>query len=331
MLLPKGFEVEMYTGTPTGEAVGFSDRIAAELPGFVREPDRRNVEYTTAPIAAYDRLPCALLQPRVQLRQFLAAQGDYTLLPGSTLAAGGSDRFQRSDPDNPYHAYIERTYGTTVVTASIHINIGIEDPELLLQACRLMRMEAPLYLALSASSPFLDGEITGSHSRRWQVFPKTPVRVPLFENPEHYIRWTHEQLELGTMQNVRHLWSAVRPNGPNRPYCLNRVEIRICDLVSNPFDLLAITALIEARIWQMLQHPEQFEPLRGAFTPEELIEVSDRNEDAAARHSLAAKLIHWQTGEEIQAAEWIERQYPEAWLTARSRGFSCFLSPLQDI
>ncbi|MEO0802762.1 MAG: glutamate--cysteine ligase [Cyanobacteria bacterium J06642_2] len=331
MLLPKGFEVEMYTGTPAGEAVGFSDRIAAALPGFVREPDRRNVEYTTAPIAAYDRLPCALLQPRLQLRNFLPALGNYTVLPGSTLALGGSDRFERSDPGNPYHAYIEQTYGTTVVTASIHINIGIDDPDLLLQACRLLRMEAPLYLALSASSPFLDGKVTRSHSQRWQVFPKTPRRVPLFRDLAHYVSWTEEQLAAGTMQNVRHLWSAVRPNGPARPHDLNRVEIRICDLVGNPFDLLAITAFVEARVWQMLRHPEQFDPLRGVFTPDELIEVSDRNEAAAARDSLDATLIHWQTGENIQAAEWIERQYPDAWLTARSLGFSCFLSPLQSI
>jgi hypothetical protein len=40
------------------------------------------------------------------------------LLPGSVLSTGGSDTFVRSDPSNPYHAYIEDTYGTRVVTAS---------------------------------------------------------------------------------------------------------------------------------------------------------------------------------------------------------------------
>ncbi|NEO21977.1 MAG: putative glutamate--cysteine ligase, partial [Moorea sp. SIO4A5] len=39
MLLSKGFEVEMYTGTPEGDIVGFSDQIVASLDGFVREPD----------------------------------------------------------------------------------------------------------------------------------------------------------------------------------------------------------------------------------------------------------------------------------------------------
>ncbi|MEM9568018.1 MAG: glutamate--cysteine ligase [Cyanobacteria bacterium P01_E01_bin.34] len=331
MLLCKGFEVEMYTGTPDGETVGFSDRIAANLPGFVREPDNRNVEYTTAPIATYDRLPCALLKPRQQLRQYLASLGDYTLLPGSTLALGDSRHFHRSDPNNPYHAYIEQTYGTNVVTASVHINIGIKDSERLIQATRLLRAEAALYLALSAASPFLDGNVTGYHSTRWHMFPRTPSQVPLFLDHQHYIDWTYEQLHIGTMQNVRHLWLSVRPNGPDRPKHLNRLEVRIAEMVGDPIALLAITALLEARVWQMLQDPERFDPLNGAFTPEEMADICDRNEAAAAENSLEATLLHWQTGKEIQASEWLEQQYDEAWLTAHPKGFSCFLSPLKTI
>ncbi|MFM7713960.1 MAG: glutamate--cysteine ligase, partial [Microcystis sp.] len=244
MLLSKGFEVEMYTGTAAGEVIGLSDRIVKDLDGFVREPDSRNVEYTTAPMTNYDRLLCATLKPRLALRQYLRRLGDYTLIPGSTLSLGDSQHFYRSDPHNPYHDYIEQTYGTNVVTASIHINVGISDYEDLMRACRLIRLEAPLYLALSASSPFLDGKITGSHSRRWQVFPQTPAHVPLFESHKHFVTWTEEQLKLGTMQNVRHLWVSVRPNGSNRPYNLNRLELRICDLIADPISLLAVMAFL---------------------------------------------------------------------------------------
>ena len=335
MLLSKGFEVEMYTGTPEGEVVGLSDRIVADLEGFVREPDSRNVEYTTAPLCSYDRLLCALVKPRVRLREYLKQLGDYTLLPGSTLSLGGSDRFYRSDPNNPYHTYIEQTYGTKVVTASIHINIGISQPELLMRAIRLARVEAPLYLALSASSPFLDGEVTGYHSTRWGLFPKTPAIVPLFESHRHYIQWTEEQLELGTMQNVRHLWSAVRPNGDRRPYCLNRLELRICDLEVNPLALLAITALLEARIWQMMEDPS-LDPLELCTLPaatrnEDLVALTDANEIAASGQSLDAELTHWQDGRTILARDWIEEIYREVWPIAKKRGFSCFLSPLKKI
>lgn len=330
-MLTKGFEVEMYTGTPQGEIVGLSDRIVSDLDGFIREPDSRNVEYTTAPFCRYERLLCELVRPRVRLRQYLAKLGNYTLIPGSTLALGGGDRFYRSDPANPYHDYIEQTYGTTVVTASIHINIGISDPEMLMRACRLIRVEAPLYLALSASSPFLDGKVTGSHSSRWSVFPKTPAHVPLFDSHRHYIQWTEEQLVLGTMQNVRHLWSAVRPNGDRRPYNLNRLELRISDLIIDPIALLAITALLEARLTQLIENPS-LDPLEiSSLTAEDLVALTDANELAAAHRSLDAELRHWKDGSPILARDWIADLYEEVWGLAKSKGFSCFLSPLKKI
>ncbi len=261
--------------------------------------------------------------------------GIIPIVPGSTLSLGDSSYFDRSDPGNPYHAYIENTYGTKVVTASIHINIGISDPEVLMRATRLVRMEAPLYLALSAASPFLDGEVTGSHSTRWQIFPQVPDVVPLFESHNHYIQWTQEQLLLGTMQNVRHLWISVRPNGDRRPYNLNRLELRICDLMVDPIALLAVTALLEARLWQVITDPG-LDPLERSTLPaqnraEDLLAMTMENESAAARNSLDARLRHWEDGRSILAREWIEQLYEETYLTAKKRGFSCFFSPVRKI
>ena len=336
MLLSKGFEVEIYTSTPTGDVVGFSDRIVANLHGFVREPDSRNVEYITPPFHKYEPLLMALVEPRQKLRSYLRSLGDYTLMPGSTLALGGADHFYRSDPQNPYHDYIEQTYGTDVVTASIHINVGIPDLELLIGACRLIRLEAPLYLALSAASPFLDGKATGFHSSRWQMFPKTPKLVPLFSSHHHFVEWTEQQLQLGTMQNVRHLWSSVRPNGDNRPYNLNRLELRISDLVIDPVALLAITALLEMRLHQFLEAGigsslDPLAPNASKFTSSELEAIADQNEIAAAANSLDAVLTHWQTGEQITAREWIFNQYEEQRSRAKDAGVWCFLSPLKKI
>lgn len=331
MVLLKGFEIEMYTGTPQGEIVGLSDKIVAALDGFMREPDSRNVEYITQPSPDYENLLCALLRPRRELRNYLNRLGDYTLIPGSTLSLGGSDRFLRSDPANPYHDYIENTYGTKVVTASVHINIGISDPEILMRACRVIRMEAPLFLALSASSPFLDGKATGYHSTRWGVFPQTPTHVPLFSSHADHIQWIENQLAAGTMQNVRHLWSSVRPNGDRRPYNLNRLELRICDLVTDPIALLAIAALLEARLLQVIENPS-IDPLtQSTFSPEELITLTAENETAAAVGSLDAQLRHWQDGRSVVARDWIAQMYQDVWAIAKQQGFSCFLSPLQKI
>ncbi|MBD2692626.1 glutamate--cysteine ligase [Anabaena catenula] len=331
MVLTKGFEIEIYTGTPQGKIVGLSDQIIRDLDGFMREPDSRNVEYITQPSSNYENQLCGLLRPRRDLRNYLQQLGDYTLIPGSTLSLSGSDRFYRSDPTNSYHDYIEQTYGTKVVTASVHINIGISDPEILMRACRVIRLEAPLFLALSASSPFLNGQATGYHSTRWGLFPQTPAHVPLFSSHAHHIQWVGEQLAAGTMQNVRHLWTSVRPNGDRRPYDLNRLELRICDLVTDPISLLAITALLEARLLQIIDNPN-IDPLtQSSLSPEELIALTAKNEMAAATASLDAQLQHWQDGSNILARDWIAELYQEVWGIAKQQGFSCFLSPLQKI
>ena len=329
--LCKGVEVEMYTGTSQGQIVGLSDRISKDLNGFVREPDSRNVEYTTAPLSCYDRLLCALVRPRQSLREYLEKIGNYTIIPGSTLSLGDSKQFYRSDPINPYHSYIENTYGTDVVTASVHINIGISDPELLMQACRLVRVEAPLYLALSASSPFLDGRVTGYHSTRWQMFPQTPQKVPFFESHNHFIQWTEEQLKLKTMQNVRHLWTSVRPNGHNRPHHLNRLELRICDLIVDPIALLSVIALLESRLLQLMDAPT-LDPLNSSqLSPDTLLDITDHNETEAAKYSLEGQMYHWRDGSQITASTWIEQMYEEVAPFAKQNGFSCFLSPVKKI
>ena len=335
-MLSKGFEVEMYTGLMDGEIIGLSDKIVAALSGFVREPDSRNVEYTTPPLQQYEQLLCELVTPRRRLRRFLNGLDQrYTLIPGSTLSTGNSQVFYRSDPQKPYHAYIENTYGTDVVTASIHINLGISDPDMLMRACRLIRAEAPLILALSASSPFLDNRITGYHSTRWHRFPQTPQHVPLFESHGHFIKWTEAQLKLGTMQNVRHLWISVRPNGACRPYNLNRLEIRISDLVTDPIHLLAMTALLESRILQLQNNPD-LDPLTSSQLPshsrhDDLLAIINENEVQAAKSSLNAQLRHWHDGQTITATDWITQIYNEVLPIAKAEGIACFLTPIKQI
>jgi predicted glutamate--cysteine ligase len=328
-LLLKGFEVEMYTGRADGTAVGCAAEAARELAGFVTEPDQRNLEYTTPPDASYGRQLELLLEPRQRLRRWLQPRG-LTLLPGSTLATGGSDRFERSDPTNDYHAHIEHTYGTRVVTASVHINFGVTAMDPLFAGLRLLRCEGALLLALSASSPFLDGKATGAHSQRWLQFPLTPPQVPIFLNHSHYVRWMEEQLAAGSMHNVRHLWTSVRPNGDDRPHDLNRIELRICDLIADPLDLLAVTAFAELRLLKLLAEPGRFDPLLASdLSPEDLADLADANDRAAARSSLEAKLRHWKTGAPILARDWIAAELESLAPLAKSLGLENLLPPLE--
>ncbi|MHB2019373.1 MAG: glutamate--cysteine ligase [Candidatus Xenobia bacterium] len=297
--LLKGCEVELYTGLSSGEIVGLSDRISKRLEGFVCEPDTRNVEYITPPLRDPVDLLHALLEPRRRLRRLLSDLGGYTIVPGSALAPPGApDRFFRSDPENPYHAVIEQTYGTRVVTTSIHYNFGLDDAEDIIRATALLRLDAPVILALSAASPFFGGEVTGWHSTRWHVFPQTPPQVPFWRTHAEYGQWMQDSIAGGHMWNVRHLWIAARPNGPDRPQQLNRVELRISDFVSNPLAVAGTAMLVENRIRRLLAG-ELPDPLNVS----DAVSLCQANEQEAARSSLQASLVNWETGRSEPAAD----------------------------
>ena len=137
----------------------------------------------------------------------------------------------------------------------------------------------------------------------------SPQSVPLFDGHQHYIEWMQTQLEQKQMRNVRHFWGSVRPNGPERPQQLNRVELRVCDLVSDPRDLLAITAFAELRLLQLIDRGRSEDPLFGSdLDTAELAALADHNDQQAAGSSLNAELRHWRDGRSISARHWIHEQ-----------------------
>ena len=306
----KGFEVELFTGNNNSH-IGISNEIEKQFPDFVEEPDNRNVEYITDPSSDYDVLYKSLIDPRLKLRRWLMKK-DLTIIPSSTLCFDHENKFQRSDLQNSYHAFIESNYGISIATSSVHINLGIDDLTKLFAAIRLVRCESFLFLALSASSPFLKGKLTGNHSQRWLQFPKTPSEIPFFECHQDYIGWIEENIDNGNMQNIRHFWSSIRPNGPKRPYQLDRLELRICDFISDIKLLLAITTLLELRIISLFENMDNNDPLLSSnFTLNELISICDMNELKVAKNSLNAELINWKDGKKIICSDWINNLLKE--------------------
>tara|TARA_B100000212_G_scaffold337356_1_gene312060 strand:+ start:1574 stop:2683 length:1110 start_codon:yes stop_codon:yes gene_type:complete len=326
----KGFEVELFTGTSNSH-VGVSSEIDKVFSNFVKEPDNRNVEYITNPSKDYRILHESLLRPRKDLREWLKAI-NLTIIPSSTLCFPHNNQFQRSDESNNYHNFIELNYGLKIATSSVHINLGIDDVDKLFAAIRLVRCEASLFLALSASSPFLNGKFTGNHSQRWLQFPKTPCEVPLFKDHEHYITWVQKNINNGTMQNVRHFWSSIRPNGPKRPYKVDRLELRICDFISNIDLLLSITAFLELRVIALFNDLKNLDPLFSSmFSTQELKEIADQNESKVAKDSLNAELINWKNGEKVLCKTWIENLLVELDSSSKQLKMSHYLEPIRKV
>lgn len=328
MLLKKGIEVEQYTGQNDGQVLPLSALVSSRLPGFTVEPDQRNVEYITSAVHSYEDLLLDLIQPRLKLREFLKSNNqNWTIVPGSTLSLPFDRTFHFSKPEDPYHRHIQQTHGLTIVTTGLHYNFGIEDKEELIRIVNLIRMEAPLILALSACSPFYDGEVTGNQSHRWISFPKVPQFVPFFKDHADFIDWNDRTIEEGEMFNVRHLWCAVRPNGNSRPKDINRLEVRIADLSTSWDLILAITAWIELRIHFFLDNPDY----RVPHDDLSLITLSDENETSAARMGLSGLFSDWLHEEETTVYSAIESRLASMYPLANKLGIGSLLKPIEKV
>jgi predicted glutamate--cysteine ligase len=287
--LKKGIEVEVFTGTREGEAMDNSPKIVAALPDFVFESDARHVEYMTAPQTDYDALVREIVEPRMRLRAFLESQGDQTVFPGSTLALPFDQQFHPSLPNNTYYQWVGATFGTKILTSSVHISMGLDDADDIVRVTNWLRLDVPLLLALTAASPYRNGEFTGFHSSRWVDFPQEPVDMRFFDDHKDFVGFVEDAIASGKMRSQRHMWTAVRPNGNDRPYDLNRIEMRICDLVFDPELLMAVTALLEARIIQL--------QMKSGKPEHALLGIARENERRVAKDSLNAYVWHY--GKEV--------------------------------
>jgi predicted glutamate--cysteine ligase len=328
MLLSKGIEVEQYTGLMSGQVLPLSALISQNLPEFTVEPDQRNVEFITDVHRSYDTLLSDLIEQRMRLRNFLKKQNSsWTVVPGSTLALPFEQNFIFSKPEDPYHRHINERHGLSVITTSLHFNVGIENPAELIRIVNLMRLECSLILALTACSPFYNGMVTGEQSYRWASFPKVPQFIPFFASQADFINWTNNMIEEGEMYNVRHFWGAVRPNGPKRPTDINRLEIRIADL-STSWDLVvAIMAWIEMRVQYFLRNPE----LQVSPQDADLVILSDNNEKDAALRGLSGLFSDWLYQAESSQYEAVVTRLEDQASLIEELGLQKVLAPISKV
>ena len=134
------------------------------------------------------------------------------------------------------------------------------------------------------------------------------------------------------MQNIRHFWSSIRPNGPQRPHFLDRLELRICDYVADINLLLAITALLELRVIYLFKNIKTLDPLISSkFSLDELSIICDQNDLKAAQNSLDAYLIHWKDGRKIICREWIKNLLQDLSILAKKLNMYHLLKPIYRV
>lgn len=125
----------------------------------------------------------------------------------------------------------------------LHIHVGLPDKKTAVNAFNLINYYMPLFLAMSASSPFYEEKYSGMHSFRSSIFESLP-RGGLPEYIYNYGEFI-EMIEIlektGFIKSYRDIWcdTRLRPD-------LGTVELRACDAVNSIDRILAIITLMQA-------------------------------------------------------------------------------------
>lgn len=202
-----------------------------------------------------------------------ASAGTYPLLGPSRVRISGSPRYSQV-------ADSMRSLARQEPTLALHVHVGVPDPEDALKVLNRLREALPLLLALSANSPFSQGEDTGFASTRaviFQRFPRTgPPRV--FNAYGDYVETVDSLIASGAVPDPSFVWwdARLQPR-------LGTVELRVMDAQSTIADTASLIAFVQSLARLAL---EDDEPIR-VTSPEVLAE----NRFLAARDGIQARLI----------------------------------------
>ena len=206
------------------------------------------------------------------------------------FACAGSHPFARyADsviyPADRYRLLMERNQWAArqIMTFALHLHRGARDGDHAVALINFLMPYMAHFLALSASSPFWQGEDTGLASSRITVFEALPTAG----HPPAYTSWKefeslHDSLVTsGSISSVKDLWWDIRP----RPE-YGTVELRICDGVPTLSETIALVVLFEAlarRLDERLQAGEYPVP-----PPDWLVR---ENKWRASRYGLEADIL----------------------------------------
>lgn len=133
-------------------------------------------------------------------------------------------------------------------TFSLHVHVGIEGADRAVKVCDRLRPVLPLLLALSASSPLLDGHDSGLQSARTLTFTRLFPRcgVPdAFGGWDTYREYLDMLLSTGSIVEGTQVWWSIRPHLRH-----GTVEVRICDAQPDAARSDALAAMIVACVAQ---------------------------------------------------------------------------------
>ena len=116
------------------------------------------------------------LMQTVSLAEELAEENNAILFAAS-LHPFAKYREQLLTTDARYEAIMQelQMVGRRFITQGLHVHVGMPDGEAAVRVCNHIQAYLPILLALTASSPFSQGEDTGLMSYRTKLFEALPL------------------------------------------------------------------------------------------------------------------------------------------------------------
>jgi glutamate---cysteine ligase / carboxylate-amine ligase len=231
----------------TCKATPAVDTMLAQLEGdsFFPELQRSLVEANTLPCESLDELRAELCRLRRRLTEVadplglgVVAAGTVPLvdLVGSNISAGA--RYERMQYE--YQMLVQEQH---ICGAQVHVDVP--DRDVAVAVVQHVSPYLPIFLALSASSPYWRGIDSGYASYRCMVWQRWPTAGPPgpMHNAADYDAMVADLVASGTISDPGMVYFDIRPSAH-----LPTVELRICDACPMVDDVVLIAGLFRALV-----------------------------------------------------------------------------------
>jgi glutamate---cysteine ligase / carboxylate-amine ligase len=263
-------------------AMGFpEDSVASELLASFLEL-RSPIYDTVAELAA--ELPT--LRRRVRdlaegCGARLAAAGTHPFSEATAQPITGGERYRKVAEEMGWTARMQSIYG-------LHIHVAVPDTDHAIRAVNTLSRHVPLFIALSANSPFWAGSDTGLSSVRVKVFNLVPRSglPPDFRSWEDFEGYVNALVNAGSIPDYSLCWWDARPH-PR----LGTVELRTPDAQTESARTCSLAALAQCLVATANERP-----------PENQLFIEE-NKWRATRYGLDARLHDFSTGRSATARE----------------------------
>ena len=198
------------------------------------------IEVKTGRGENFDEAARMIIDRRVQLAIEAEKLG---VLIGATGTHPTSPWTDQRIIDTPHYRIVEGTLRYIAWrnnTFGMHVHVGIRGADRAMAVNNAMRSYVPELLALSCTSPWLEGRITHLRSTRTQIFTRMFPRcgIPdIFTDWADYDQYVRFLLQTESLREHTEIWWTVRPH-----QSFGTVEIRACDALPDIGESIALAA-----------------------------------------------------------------------------------------